>query len=125
MALWTAPRQSRRERRVAQPCDTPLERPTSFSTGRRTPKLTVRTAWSTAPDCVHGAIRDGVELVELRVDAVDRAADLADHRQHLTLCTADQRRKAPEDGRELEQRPAERETDRKQEEREQVPGGVP
>jgi hypothetical protein len=54
----------------------------------------------------------------LRVHPVYRAPDLVDHRQNLTLCPSNQRRKPVKRYGEPEKRPADAHADRDQEDRE-------
>jgi hypothetical protein len=76
--------------------------PTSRARGRRRGRT---------PSARAASVGHLVELVELRVHAVDRPADLVDHGQHLPFRSAQERRDAVEGRREPQERPAHSETD--------------
>ena len=65
-----------------------------------------------------GAVRDGVELVELVVDAVDRPAGLDDHGKQVALRPANERRDAAEQLAELEEHEERADPEQDEEDRE-------
>lgn len=71
-------------------------------------------------DRVDGTVGRGVDLVELVVHPVDRPADLVDHRHHLSLGSADERRHAAEDSGQLHEDEREDRAHGNQEDRQRV-----
>ncbi len=71
-----------------------------------------------------GAVGDGVELVELVVDAIDGAAGLHDHGQKVALGSPDERRKPLERLPQAEEHERRGEPDGDEEDREPPVGGV-
>ena len=106
-----------------KPWAIPAASPETFSTGVA---IAVDRAHGRVGAVGHrdGAVGDGVCLVELVVDAVDRGANLHDHGQQVALGSLDERREPLERLAEPEQHERRGEPDRDEEHRETPVGGV-